>query len=125
MQQNLCYLSALIINPEVSFTVCEEYGTITDPVPTKTDTAYMSVMVFGKARIVSDLEEETGALQAMLDKYVPGYYDRALSQQYVDKYRSSVYGTRVQVYRIESEKLSAKENPIDEEKMFVPGKRAE
>ncbi len=55
---------------------------------------------------------------------LPGYYDRALSKQHVDKYRSSVYGTRVQVYRIEPEKLSAKENQIDKEKMFVSGKSA-
>ncbi len=111
-------------NPEVCFTVCEEYGTVTDPVPAKTDTAYMSVMVFGKVQHVTNLEEETSMLQAMLDKYVPGYYNHALSKQHVDKYRSSVYGTRVQVYRIEPEKVSAKENPIDEEKMFILGKRA-
>ena len=58
-------------NPEVCFTVCDEYGTITNPVPAKTDTAYMSVMVFGKAQPIFDLDEATHMLQEMINKYVP------------------------------------------------------
>lgn len=109
-------------NPEVCFTVCEEYGTITDPVPAKTDTAYMSVIVFGKAEKLDSLDEATHVLQEMINKYVPGYYKRALPQQHVDKYRSSVFGGPVEVYRIEPRAITAKENPIEESKMFVPGK---
>ncbi|WP_313805390.1 pyridoxamine 5'-phosphate oxidase family protein [Cytobacillus sp.] len=107
-------------NAEVCFTVCAEYGTITDPVPAKTDTSYMSVMLFGEAEPVMDLEESTCMLQEMMDKYVPGYYSRQLSKQHVDKYRSSVYGSAVQVYRITPHHLTAKESPIIEEKMFKP-----
>lgn len=107
-------------NAEVCFTVCVEYGTITDPVPAKTDTAYMSVMLFGEAEVVTDLEESTSMLQEMMDKYVPGYYSRQLPKQHVDKYRSSVYGSAVQVYRIEPHHLTAKESPIEEGKMFKP-----
>lgn len=109
-------------NPEVCFTVCEEYGTITDPVPAKTDTAYMSVMIFGKALPVLELDEATYMLQEMINKYVPGYYNRALSRKHVDKYRSAVFGGPVQVYRIDPHHITAKENPIEEEKMFKPGK---
>ncbi|WP_139997281.1 pyridoxamine 5'-phosphate oxidase family protein [Paenibacillus paridis] len=109
-------------NPEVCFTVCEEYGTITDPVPAKTDTAYMSVMIFGKAELIVDLDEATYMLQEMLQKYVPGYYNRPLSKQHVDKYRSAVYNTSVQVYRIEPHHITAKENPIEEEKMYKHSK---
>ncbi|PAQ15802.1 pyridoxamine 5-phosphate oxidase [Bacillaceae bacterium SAOS 7] len=107
-------------NSEVCFTVCAEYGTITDPVPAKTDTAYMSVMLFGEAEPIMDLKEATSVLQEMMDKYVPGYYNRPLSKQHVDKYRSSVYGSAVQVYRINPHHLTAKESPIEEEKMFKP-----
>lgn len=105
-------------NPEVCFTVCEEYGTITDPVPAKTDTAYMSVMIFGKAELVEELDEATFMLQEMLHKYVPGYYNRPLSKQHVDKYRSSIFHTSVQVYRIDPYHITAKENPIEEGKMY-------
>ena len=105
-------------NPEVCFTVCDEYGTITNPVPAKTDTAYMSVMVFGKAQPILDLNEATHMLQEMINKYVPGYYNRPLSQQHVDKYRSAVFGGPVQVYRIDPQHITAKENPIALGEMF-------
>ena len=105
-------------NQEVCFTVCEEYGTITDPVPAKTDTAYMSVIVFGKAQPIDDLDEATHMLQEMLNKYVPGYYNRPLSEQHVDKYRSAVFGGPVQVYRINPQQMTAKENPIEVGQMF-------
>ncbi|MBP1995120.1 pyridoxamine 5'-phosphate oxidase family protein [Paenibacillus eucommiae] len=108
-------------NPEACFTVCEEYGTLTDPVPAKTDTAYMSVMIFGKAELVSDLDEATEVLQVMIDKYVPGYYNRPLPKRHVEKYRSSVYGSAVQVYRIEPSQVTAKESPIEADKLFKPG----
>ncbi|WP_028594275.1 pyridoxamine 5'-phosphate oxidase family protein [Paenibacillus assamensis] len=106
-------------NEEVCFTVCEEYGTITDPVPAKTDTAYMSVMIFGKAEPVDELDEATFMLQEMLHKYVPGYYNRPLSKQHVDKYRSAIFHGPVQVYRINPYHITAKENPIEEGKMFA------
>lgn len=109
-------------NPEVCFTVCEEYGTITDPVPAKTDTAYMSVMIFGKAQPIVDLDEATHMLQELINKYVPDYYKRPLPKQHVDKYRSAVFGGPVQVYRIDPYHITGKENPIEEEKMFKPGK---
>ncbi|MNJ60983.1 Pyridoxamine 5'-phosphate oxidase [compost metagenome] len=105
-------------NSEICFTVCEEYGTITDPVPAKTDTAYMSVIIFGEAQPVNDIEEATRMLQEMLCKYVPGYYNRPLSQQHVEKYRSAVFGGPVRVYRVDPHHITAKENPLQEGKMF-------
>lgn len=105
-------------NPEVCFTVCEEYGTITNPVPAKTDTAYMSVMLFGQAEPITDLDEATCVLQEMMNKYVPGYYDRSLSKQHVDKYRSAVYGGPVQVCRMIPRSITAKENPVEAESMY-------
>jgi uncharacterized protein len=108
-------------NSEVCFTVCEEYGTIADPVPAKTDTAYMSVMLFGQAEPITDLDEATGVLQEMLNKYVPGYYNRPLSKQHVDKYRSAVFGGPVQVCRLVPRHITAKESPIIEGDMFRTG----
>lgn len=108
-------------NPEVCFTVCEEYGTITDPVPAKTDTAYMSVMIFGQAEPISDLDEATHVLQELINKYVQGYYNRPLSKQHVEKYRSAVFGGPVQVYRVIPHHMTAKESPIEAEKMYKKG----
>jgi len=108
-------------NPQACFTVSEAYGTIADPVPANTDTAYMSVMIFGKAERVTDLDEATGALQAMLDKYVPGYFEQPLARQHVQRYRSSL-GSGVAVYRISPDHISAKENPVDAAKQFYPGR---
>ncbi|MFY0545998.1 pyridoxamine 5'-phosphate oxidase family protein [Brevibacillus sp. H7] len=108
-------------NPNVCFTVCEEYGTIADPVPARTDTGYMSVMLFGRIERVEDSREMTEALQAMLDKHVPGYYGQPLSEQHVSRYRSSM-GSAVAVFRIIPETLTAKDNPLPEEKRFYPGR---
>lgn len=105
-------------NPEVCFTVCESYGTITDPVPAKTDTAYMSVMIFGQAEPITDLDEATHVLQEMINKYVPGFYNRPLPKQHVDKYRSAVFGGPVQVCRVIPHHLTAKESPVEAEKMY-------
>lgn len=110
-------------HPSVCFTICTEYGTVTDPVPAKTDTAYMSVMVFGQSQRVTDLDEATEALQQILNKYVPGFYDRPLSKDMVEKYRSGIDGKAVSVYRIVPQAITAKENPMDEENMFDTGRR--
>jgi len=115
---------AMNASASVCFTVCEEYGTIADPVPAHTDTAYMSVIVFGKAERVTDIEEATGALQAMLDKYVPGYHKGPLSRQHVLKYRSSL-GSGVAVFRIHPESITAKENPLKADMAFYPGRTAD
>ncbi len=110
----------LAANPEVCFTICEEYGTVIDPVPADVDTAYMSVMIFGKVQPVTDLDESTHILQEIVNKYVPGYYSRPLSKQYVDKLRSSVFGGPVQVYKIIPDHITAKENPVEEGKILKP-----
>ncbi|WP_027417223.1 pyridoxamine 5'-phosphate oxidase family protein [Aneurinibacillus terranovensis] len=105
----------------VCFTVAEEYGTIADPIPAHTDTAYKSVMVFGKPERVASLDEATEVLQAMLDKYVPGYYPASLAQSHVDKYRSNM-GSRTVVYRIIPEHVTGKSNPVNTDRMFFTGR---
>ncbi|WP_301169713.1 pyridoxamine 5'-phosphate oxidase family protein [Brevibacillus nitrificans] len=108
-------------NPHVCFTVCEELGTIADPVPAQTDTGYMSVMVFGQIERVEGIKEMTGVMQVLLDKYVPGYYDRPLSQHHVSRYRSSM-GSSVAVFCITPDAITAKDNPLPEEMRFYPGR---
>lgn len=108
-------------NANTCFTVSEDQGTITDPIPAKTDTAYLSVMVFGRIKKVMELDEAVAAMQKMLDKYVPGYYEKALEKTHVDKYRSSL-GSRTAVYKITVNEITAKENPVQFNKLFYPGK---
>ncbi len=108
----------LAANPAVCFTVFEEFGTVADPVPAKCDTAYLSVVVFGKAVLVNDVEEKTQVLTQFLEKFMPQFFKTPLSAQFVDKYRSSFDDNAVAVYAIEPEELTAKENPIDPEHMF-------
>jgi nitroimidazol reductase NimA-like FMN-containing flavoprotein (pyridoxamine 5'-phosphate oxidase superfamily) len=108
-------------NSQACFTVSEEYGTITDAVPAHTDTAYMSVVIQGTVEHVSDLTEATEAMQSMLDKYVPGFYDTPLSRSHVEKYISSM-GSRTAVYKLTPSSISAKENEANEHRMFNPGR---
>jgi nitroimidazol reductase NimA-like FMN-containing flavoprotein (pyridoxamine 5'-phosphate oxidase superfamily) len=108
-------------NSRVCFTVSEHFGTMVHPVPAKTDTSYMSVMLFGKATIVSDIDEATMAMQQLLDKYVPGYFSSPLSKHHVESYRSSM-GSRTVVIKIIPDMMTAKEKPLNEQRKFYEGR---
>ena len=105
-------------NPDASFTLFHEFGTTTDPVPCKADTSYMSVMIFGKAVKLSDFAKASGALQKLLEKYTPGFYQNPLSAQMVEKYRSSHDNNPVAVYKIEVAEMTAKHNLASEDELF-------
>ncbi|WP_027087074.1 pyridoxamine 5'-phosphate oxidase family protein [Cohnella panacarvi] len=107
-------------NANVCFTIGEYYGTITSPIPAHTDTAYMSVVIDGRASFVTDIAEATEAMQSMLDKYVPGFYDQPLASSHVEKYRSSL-GSKTAIMKIDPIAIVAKENAPVQEKMFHPG----
>lgn len=104
--------------PSVCFTIFEEFGTVTDPVPCKCDTSYLSVVIFGKAILVENLEEKTQALTQLVEKFMPEFFKNPLSTQFVGKYHSSFDNKAVAVYCIDPESLTAKENPVDMEHMF-------
>ncbi|MFJ8236026.1 pyridoxamine 5'-phosphate oxidase family protein [Ureibacillus sp. NPDC094379] len=111
-------------NPNCCFTVAEDVGTMVSPIPAKTDTAYMSVMLFGVLETVSDLIEATEAMQGMLDKYVPGYYDKSLSQSHVERYRSSL-GSHTVVFKLTPKVRTAKENQLNPQLSFYTGRKVE
>lgn len=108
-------------NPQACFTVSEEFGTMTSPIPAHTDTSYMSVMIFGQLEFVTLLDEAAEAMQSMLDKYVPGYYEQPLAKSHLDKYKSSL-GSRTLVFKLNIQSITAKENERKESAMFYPGK---
>lgn len=109
-------------NASVCFTVSEEFGTMTSAVPAHTDTAYNSVIIFGKAMEINDLEEATEVMQRMLDKYVPGFYSSRLPSAHVEKYKSSL-GSKTAVFQISIEEISGKQNILDSSILFEPGKK--
>jgi len=111
-------------NYNATFTVSQQFGTITDPVPAKTDTAYLSVMVFGTVELVNDIDEATEALQQILNKYVPNYYSQPLSKNHVKSYVSSL-GSKTAVCKITPLSITAKENELISSKAFYPGRTAE
>ena len=104
--------------PLICFTVYEEYGTVTDPMPCHADTAYMSVMLFGRVEKVVDFEEAALVLQHIIEKYTPGYYKKPLTSKLIEKYKSSFDGNAVSVYRLTPTSMTAKENQSNEKNLF-------
>jgi nitroimidazol reductase NimA-like FMN-containing flavoprotein (pyridoxamine 5'-phosphate oxidase superfamily) len=98
-------------NPKVSFTVFQENGTVSDPVPCHADTSYFSVMIFGSCEKVLDHAEGAKALNLLLDKLLPGFYkpDR-VSSSMVAGHKSSMDHKPVAVFKISVSELTAKEN---------------
>ncbi len=113
---------AIAKDNRVCFTVSEDLGTIADPIPADIGTAYQSVMVFGTVKVLDALEESTDILQAMLEKFVPGYFDQKLSQKYVDAYRSSL-GSKTAVYCLEPDQITAKEALSEQNQLFFHGRK--
>lgn len=109
-------------NPPVCFTIFEEQGTVTDPVPCHADTAYMSIMIFGKAEKVTDAQETMDVLQKILDKYMPGFYKQSLNSKFIEKHRSSHDGNAALVYRVTPKEITAKENVAENDKIFTLNK---
>jgi nitroimidazol reductase NimA-like FMN-containing flavoprotein (pyridoxamine 5'-phosphate oxidase superfamily) len=108
----------LAVRPEVCFTVFEEYGTVMAKMPCKCDTAYFSIVIFGKTRLVLELEEKTQALTQIMEKFTPGLFKTPLSQKLIAKYRSAIDNNAVAVYCITPDELTAKENPVVPAQMF-------
>jgi uncharacterized protein len=105
--------------PPASFTVFAEHGTAVDPVPCHADTAYTSVMIFGRAEEVTEPEEAAEALQGLVEKLMPGYYRNPVTARMVQHYRSGMDGNAVAVFRISPEHLSAKENRVAPADLFT------
>jgi nitroimidazol reductase NimA-like FMN-containing flavoprotein (pyridoxamine 5'-phosphate oxidase superfamily) len=100
----------LISNPTVCFEVDEYIATIPDEFTCKFDAAYRSVIVFGTARILTDLEQRTNALKLIVAKYAGREHAEALDTVMVDKYRSSL-GSETTVIDMTIERVTGKVGP--------------
>lgn len=114
-------IDILTNNRNACITISENYGTMVDPIPAETDTAYISVVANGLVEFVTDLNEATAAMQAMLDKYVPNYYLTRLSKTHIEKYQSSL-GSKTLVLKVKPIKLTAKEHKLNEQMQYYPGR---
>ena len=114
--------AAIATSNRVCFTVAEDFGTIADTTPANIGTAYTSVMVFGRIKVLDALGESTDVLQALLEKFVPGYFEQMLPQRYIDAYRSSL-GSKTVVYCLEPDQITAKEAGFEQDQLFYPGRK--
>ncbi|SLL36086.1 Predicted flavin-nucleotide-binding protein [Mycobacteroides abscessus subsp. abscessus] len=94
---------------------------MSNPIPAKVDTAYMSVIIFGKATLLENMDEGRDVMQAMLNKYVPGYYEKPLAKSHLEKYVSTL-GSKTAIYKITPSAITAKENKLNETVKFTPGR---
>lgn len=105
-------------NPSVSFVVYAEDGTVKDTVACHADTAYFSVMAFGKAGLIKDFKESARVLQALVEKYMPAFYKSKLTPELMKNYTSDRDKMPTAVYRITVEHLTAKQNIAEKEDLF-------
>jgi uncharacterized protein len=105
-------------NPFVCFTVYKEIGTVTAPVPCHVDTSYISVMIYGKVKEIKDPKAGAEVLQKLVEKYMPDFYEHALSENMIQKYRSETDGKAVSIYQIEIAEMTAKENIVGKNQLF-------
>jgi hypothetical protein len=97
-------------NPNVCFEVDERIGTMADPVICDYETAYRSVVIFGRARVLTNLEEKTSAMRLIAVKYAFGKdleAARKLGAITVDRYRSSL-SSRICVIDIVIDRMTGK-----------------
>lgn len=104
-------LSLLERDPHVIFTVYQEDRTVEDVSPCHCDTAYFSVMIFGRAERMTDAQEGAEALGAIVKKFMPGKFrEDIITPGLVEKYRSGVDGNATGIVRITPVEITAKEN---------------
>lgn len=91
------------------------------PIPAKTDTAYTSIMLFGEIEFVEGLTEATAAMQALLNKYVAGFYDTPLAASHLERYQSSL-GSKTVVCKLNHARITAKANKMIADLAYYSGR---
>ncbi|TCS78444.1 pyridoxamine 5'-phosphate oxidase family protein [Pectinatus cerevisiiphilus] len=111
---------ALSSSPQCCFTVYREYGTVKDDMPCHADTAYFSVILFGKVTLLEDNKEKAFILKQLVEKYMPGYYKTRFTEDFIKNYKSDHDGHAVQVHKLTIDVLTAKRNCADPKFLFAP-----
>jgi nitroimidazol reductase NimA-like FMN-containing flavoprotein (pyridoxamine 5'-phosphate oxidase superfamily) len=94
-------------NPNVCFEVDEFLGTVPASVPCEYDTAYRSVVAFGRAQVLTSSDEKMFPLRLIVAKYAGEETARSLTPSMVEDYRSS-RGRKTAVVRIQIDRMTGK-----------------
>ncbi len=110
-------------NPSVCFEVDQYIRTVEASSLCGYDTAYRSVIAFGKARILEDAEEKAKALRLIVSKYVRPEEARKLETRIVEAHRSS-HGSRTIVVDILIQQMTGKHHVPEDAVLGTPTKEA-
>lgn len=105
------FIGAIRSGGRVCFEVDEYIETISDPVLCQYDTRYLSVIGFGTARVIEDLEEKTEALRVVASKYSTDEKGMKLHETTVEKYRATATESPVVVFEMTLDQITGKANP--------------
>jgi nitroimidazol reductase NimA-like FMN-containing flavoprotein (pyridoxamine 5'-phosphate oxidase superfamily) len=94
-------------NPRVCFEVDEHIRTATAPVPCDHETVYRSVIAFGRARILTTIEEKTAALKLIVSKYAGPEQAGNVTNRIVDSYKSP-FGGKTTLLGITIDRMTGK-----------------
>jgi len=94
-------------NPRVCFEVDEHIRTTSAPTPCNYETVYRSVIAFGRASILTALEEKTAALKLIVSKYAGHEQARNVTSRMVDEYKSP-FGGRTTLLEIAVDRMTGK-----------------
>jgi len=76
-------LENILKNPEVCFTVWEMEGIVPGKTPCNTGTAFESIVLTGRAQMLLKEPEKEAALNAIVEKYTPGFAGQKLPEERV------------------------------------------
>lgn len=105
-------------NPICCFNIYKEYGTVKDAMPCHADTAYFSIILWGKVITIDDPKEKADLLNILIEKYMPGFYQKSLDKNLLENYKSGHDNQVVHVHKLAIESLTAKENIASDEDLF-------
>lgn len=95
-------------NPSVCFEVEEFLNVVPGPVPCKYTNTYRSVIAFGTAHILTDLDEKTEGLRLIVAKYAGEEVARALTKDMIEEYRSTLLHRATAVIKIRIDQITGK-----------------
>jgi len=94
-------------NPRVCFEVDEHIKTAAAAAPCDYETVYRSVIAFGRARILTALEEKTAALKLIVSKYAGREQAGNVTNRMVDNYKSP-FGGKTALLEITIDRMTGK-----------------